>query len=81
MGSSEQSKTSGLKSLLLRAWRERWSDVQWSIAVKRLLSPQASENQHLAGLLEPRMFVAVFVVFWSFVEQNRPGPNCRQKRN
>ena len=50
MGTSEQNRTSGLKSLLLRAWRDRWSDVQWSIAVKRLLSSKSSENQHLAGM-------------------------------
>ncbi len=51
MGEKTNNKTSALKSLLLRAWRERWSDVQWSISVKRLLSPKASENQHLVGTI------------------------------
>ena len=50
MGIPDQTRTTALKSLLLRAWRERWSDVQWSIAVKRLLSPRSNENQHLAGM-------------------------------
>lgn len=31
------SKTSALRSLLLRAWRERWSDIQWGIHLKSVL--------------------------------------------
>ena len=28
-----------IKSQLLRAWRERWSDLQWSVNVKKVIPP------------------------------------------
>ncbi|KAA0201263.1 hypothetical protein HAZT_HAZT009479 [Hyalella azteca] len=31
------SKTSNIRSLLIRAWRERWSDMQWGIHIKTVL--------------------------------------------
>lgn len=33
----ESKTTSSLKALLLRAWRERWTDVQWGINIKTLI--------------------------------------------
>ncbi|XP_013388960.1 mediator of RNA polymerase II transcription subunit 24-like isoform X2 [Lingula anatina] len=43
---------SSMKSLLMRAWRERWSDIQWGITVKRLLTRFAeAEMCNLADLI------------------------------
>ncbi|OQR69140.1 mediator of RNA polymerase II transcription subunit 24-like [Tropilaelaps mercedesae] len=33
----DTSKTSSIKSLLMQAWRERWSDVLWGINIKNVL--------------------------------------------
>ena len=45
-------KTSALKSLLVRAWRERWSDVQWSIHLKDILPRGCAGDVYgLSGLI------------------------------
>ena len=31
------SKTSNIKSLLLEAWRQRWSPIDWAVNIKRVL--------------------------------------------
>ncbi|KAL3832581.1 hypothetical protein ACJMK2_024214 [Sinanodonta woodiana] len=42
-----------VKALLMRAWRERWSDIQWGIQLKRILSSfsQSVDTKELADIL------------------------------
>ena len=34
---SQTSRTSSIKSLLMEAWRERWSPIQWGVNIKRVI--------------------------------------------
>ena len=38
-----------VKALLMRAWRERWNEVQWGIQLKRVMSTTPGDNKDLAG--------------------------------
>lgn len=58
----DQPNTALLKSLLLRAWRERWSDMKWSIHVKKLISQPTggSDDSQLAGSYCFRLTILTF---------------------
>lgn len=45
------SLASRVRILLMQAWRERWSDVQWGIQLKRLLTANSKETCDLAEIL------------------------------
>ena len=43
---------SKVKALVVRAWRERWNDVQWGIHLKKAIhtSPLGTDTKELAGI-------------------------------
>ena len=45
-----------LKNLLLKAWRERWSDIVWGIYVKEVMLPLSSSVPLISLSLVPRSF-------------------------
>ena len=53
------SKTGSLKSLLVRAWRERWSDMQWGIHIKTVL-PRGTLNFIFKNTLEKKQTYNAF---------------------
>jgi len=38
-----------VKALLMRAWRERWTDIQWGVQLKKVLSSSAGDPKDLPG--------------------------------
>ena len=40
--SAQGGSSAALRSLLIRAWRERWGDVQWGIQVKTVIPKGAT---------------------------------------
>ena len=53
--------TLAIRSLLLKGWRERWSDIQWGIHLKEVL-PRHSEPKFRIPLGE-NQDLSVFVKF------------------
>ncbi|XP_022080010.1 mediator of RNA polymerase II transcription subunit 24-like [Acanthaster planci] len=53
-----QQRSHALKELLLKAWRERWSDVQWSTQMKQILPPGVSGDAYkLTDIILTQAFV------------------------
>ncbi|KAL5007754.1 hypothetical protein ScPMuIL_016560 [Solemya velum] len=40
-----------VKSLLVKAWRERWSDIKWGIQLKRVMASNPGDPRELAEVL------------------------------
>ena len=38
-----------VKALLMRAWRERWNEVQWGVQLKRVMNSTPGDTKDLAG--------------------------------
>lgn len=47
----DNSLVNKVKGLVVRAWRERWNDVQWGIYLKRAIqaAPAGTDTKELAG--------------------------------
>ncbi len=49
-----------LEAVVLQAWRDRWTELEWSINLKAALSEDASELNKLCGARRTRFFAKCF---------------------
>lgn len=47
----DNSLVNKVKGLVVRAWRERWNDIQWGIYLKKAIqaAPAGTDTKELAG--------------------------------
>ena len=38
-----------VKALLMRAWRERWNEIQWGVQLKKVIAVTPGDSKELAG--------------------------------
>eukprot|EP00057_Strongylocentrotus_purpuratus_P027479 XP_011681953.1 PREDICTED: mediator of RNA polymerase II transcription subunit 24 [Strongylocentrotus purpuratus] len=54
----EESRVKAVQALLIKAWRERWADFQWSTKIKQyIVSGSADEANQIAEMLLTQTFV------------------------
>ena len=44
-----------VKALLMRAWRERWNEIQWGVQLKKVIAVTPGDSKELAGRLQREM--------------------------
>ena len=47
--SAKAQLASKLKLTIVHAWKERWSEIQWTIQLKKLLAAYSNESVDVAG--------------------------------
>lgn len=55
--SSKAQLASKVKLTLMQAWRERWSEIQWAIQLKKLLAAYSGESVDIAEILMQQALV------------------------
>ena len=56
-GTAKAQLASKVKLAIMQAWRERWSEVQWTIQLKKLLAAYSGETVDIAEILMQRALV------------------------